>query len=165
MTGTDCSKVPLGFIQTTTENAEAIKGLLGDLIKRGLDFTEGLLVVIDGAKGLTSAVREVFGEYAVIHRCQWHKRENVVGYLNKSEQEVYRKRLQRAYGTNKSYEDAKEALMKIHSELLRLNRSAANSLLEGMEETLTLHRLGVFEELGKSLKPTNCIENLNSQLV
>ena len=161
----DGRKVPLGFIQTTTENAEAIKGLLDNLIIRGLDYEKGLLVVIDGAKGLTSAVRKVFGEYAVIHRCQWHKRENVVSYLNKSQQDTYRQRMQRAYGKSGLYEDAKKALMEIHAELCRVNRSAANSLMEGMEETLTLHRLGVFEELGKSLKTTNCIENLNSQLV
>lgn len=159
----DGRKVPLGFIETTTENTEAIKGLFTDLVGRGLRFDEGLLCVIDGAKGLFKAVREVFGEYAQIQRCQWHKRENVVSYLPKKHQAGYRRRLQRAY-QKPDYTEAKAALMEIHVELEKLNRSAARSLLEGLEETLTLHRLGLFEQLGKSLKTTNCIENLNSQL-
>ena len=156
-------KLPLGFVQTTTENSEAIKGLLKNLIGRGLRFDQGLLCVIDGAKGLEKAVRETFGEYAEIQRCQWHKRENVVSYLNESDQAAYRRRLQQAYEKD-TYAEAKADLMSLHQELHRLNRSAANSLLEGLEETLTLHRLGVFVELGKSLKTTNCIENLNSRL-
>lgn len=159
----DGRKLPLGFVETTTENSESIKGLLKDLIGRGLDFRQGLLCVIDGAKGVFKAVREVFGEYAQVQRCQWHKRENVVSYLPEKEQASYRRRLQRAY-QKVDYAEAKAALMEIHAELERVNRSAARSLIEGLEETLTLHRLGLFEELGKSLKTTNCIENLNSQL-
>jgi len=159
----DGRKLPLGFVETTTENGEAIKGLFQNLISRGFCFDEGLLCVIDGAKGLFKAVQEVFGEYAQVQRCQWHKRENVVSYLPQKDQSTYRRRLQQAYQKS-SYEEAKRGLMEIHAELERVNRSAANSLIEGMEETLTLHRLGLFEELGKSLKTTNCIENLNSQL-
>ena len=68
----DGRKLPLGFVETTTENSEAIKGLLQDLIGRGLSFNEGLLCVIDGAKGLFKAVREVFGGFACAQRCQWH---------------------------------------------------------------------------------------------
>lgn len=160
----DGRKVPLGFIETTTENTEAIKGLLTDLLGRGLCFDEGLLCVIDGAKGLFKAVREVFGAYAQVQRCQWHKRENVVSYLPKKDQAPYRRKLQWAY-QKPDYREAKAELMQIHAELETLNRSAARSLLEGLEETLTLHRLGLFEQLGKSLKTTNGIENLNSQLV
>ena len=160
----DGRKLPLGFIETTTENTEAIKGLFTDLLGRGLRFEEGLLCVIDGAKGLFKAVREVFGAYAQVQRCQWHKRENVVSYLPKEDQARYRRRLQQAYQKG-DYAEAKADLIEIHAELERLNRSAARSLLEGLEETLTLHRLGLFEQLGKSLKTTNCIENLNSQLV
>jgi len=163
--GVDSSghKIPLGFIETTTENGPAIKGLLQDLIRRDLDFSEGLLCVVDGAKGLHKAIREVFGEYALVQRCQWHKRENVVGYLNESDKETYRRKLQRAYSLP-GYEEAKEALLTIHNELQMLNRSAARSLMEGFEETLTLHRLGLFEELGRTFKTTNALENVNSQL-
>ena len=156
-------KVPLGFVQTTTENSEAIKGLFKTLIGRGMRFEEGLLCVIDGAKGLDKAVRETFGEYAEIQRCQWHKRENVVSYLAERDQVRYRRRLQQAY-ERETYAEAKAELRQLHGELAGLNRSAANSLMEGLEETLTLHRLGLFVELGKSLKTTNAIENLNSRL-
>lgn len=156
-------KVPLGFVQTTTENSEAIKGLLKTLIGRGMRFEAGLLCVIDGAKGLDKAVRETFGEYAEIQRCQWHKRENVVSYLGEKDQVRYRRRLQQAY-ERQTYAEAKAELRQLHGELAGLNRSAANSLMEGLEETLTLHRLGLFVELGKSLKTTNAIENLNSRL-
>jgi transposase-like protein len=156
-------KVPLGFIQATTENSEAVKGLLRDIVGRGFSFEAGLLCVIDGAKALKKAVADIFGDCAIIQRCQWHKRENVVSYLNESDKENYRRRLQRAYQLS-DHGKAKQALLEIHQELKRLNLSAANSLMEGLDETLTLQQLGLFDLLGKSLKTTNCIENLNSQL-
>lgn len=159
----DGRKLPLGFVETTTENSGAIKGLFQNLIERGFGFQEGLLCVIDGSKGLYKAVQEVFGEYAEVQRCQWHKRENIVSYLPEKDQTLYRRRLQQAY-QNPSYEEAKAGLLTIKVELDRVNRSAANSLMEGLEETLTLHRLGLFEALGKNLKTTNAIENLNGQL-
>lgn len=159
----DGRKVPLGFVETTTENSGAIKGLLRDLVERGLRFKQGLFCVIDGAKGLHKAIREVFGPYAFIQRCQWHKRENVTSYLSKSDAKTYRKKLQSAY-SKPSYGEAKKQLLQIHAELQTLNRSAARSLQEGLEETLTLHRLGLFRELGRSLKTTNCIEGVNSRL-
>ena len=92
-----------------------------------------------------------------------YKRENVVSYLSEADQGRFRRRLQHAF-ESESYAEAKEALMQVHQELLQVNRAAANSLIEGLEETLTLHRLGLFVELGKSLKTTNCIENLNSRM-
>lgn len=159
----DGHKIPLGFIQTNTENGQAVGGLIDDLIRRGLSFEQGLLCVIDGAKGLRKALQDRLGHSAVIQRCQWHKRENVVSYLAQDDQKHYRRRLQNAY-EQLDYRQAKDQLEQIHSELEPLNRQAAKSLAEGMEQTLTLHRLGVFEHLGKSLKTTNCIENLNSQL-
>jgi len=160
---TDGIKIPLGFIETTTENHLSVKGLLGDLIKRNFKFTEGILVLIDGATGLKKAVKETFGKYALIQRCTWHKRENVVSYLPKEQQEHYRGKLQRAY-SEPDHETAKQKLYEIRIELEKINRSAANSLDEGLTETLTLHRLGLVEQLGKSLLTTNIIENLNSQL-
>jgi putative transposase len=143
-------KLPLGFIESTTENAGAIQGLLRDLIDRGLRFEEGLLFVVDGSKGLSKAIRKTFGAYAQIQRCQWHKRENVVRYLAKKDQDTYRARLGGAYRET-YYKTAKAALMAIYTEVQRLNRSAGRSLLEGLEQTLTLHRLGVYAEVGKSL--------------
>jgi len=156
-------KVPLGFIQTTTENSYAVKGLLKNLIDRNFRFTEGILTILDGSKGLKKAVEEVFGEFALIQRCQWHKRENVVSYLREEQKDNFRGKLQRAY-SEPNYETAKLRIIEIRDELKKINRSAANSLEEGLEETLTIHRLGLVEELGRSFTTTNLIENLNSQL-
>lgn len=156
-------KIPLGFIHTTTEDSNAIKGLLNDLIKRSFIFTEGIFTITDGSTGLIKAVKETFGKFAVAQRCVWHKRENVVSYLPKTIQESYRGKLQRAY-SEPDYETAKRKLYEIRLELEKINRSAANSLDEGLEETLTLHRLGLVEQLGKSLMTSNMIESLNSQI-
>jgi transposase-like protein len=105
----------------------------------------------------------VFGAKALVQRCQWHKRENVVSYLPKNRQEQIRKELQRAY-EKPSYEEAKKALEKVKKEISLINESAVRSLEEGLEETLTLHRLGLFEKLGQSLKTTNCMESLMAQI-
>lgn len=156
-------KVILGFVQTATENARVLREFLEDLIGRGLRIDLGLLCIIDGSKGLRKAIEEVFGAKALVQRCQWHKRENVVSYLPKNRQEQIRKDLQRAY-EKPSYEGAKKALEGVKKELALINESAVRSLEEGLEETLTLHRLGLFEKLGKSLKTTNCIESLMAHI-
>ncbi len=156
-------KVVLGFVQTATENERTCSAFLRGLLDRGLKIEAGLLCVIDGAKGLRKAVARVFGNKAAVQRCQWHKRENVVSYLPTSKQVTYRQKLQRAYD-QPTYAKAKSALSRIRSELSLLNASAVGSLDEGFEETLTVHRLGLFKELGRSFKTTNCIENLNSLL-
>ena len=154
-------KLPLGFVQTATENEAACGAFLRGLVERGLKFEQGLLVVIDGSKGLRKAVGRVFGEMAVVQRCQWHKRENVVSYLPRRLQPVFRCKLAAAYA-KPLYPAARAALKTVRAELVGINASAAASLDEGLEETLTLHRLGVFEKLGRSFKTTNGIENLNS---
>jgi len=159
--GHDGRQVPLDFVQTGTENARVLTPFLRDLVDRGLDISQGLLVVIDGSKGLRSAVRQAFGKYAVVQRCQWHKRENVVAYLSKAQQPIWRRRLQQAY-ERPTYQEAKGQLMQLHQELSVLNQSAAASLHEGLEETLSLHELGVFPLLGQSFKTTNCLESLNA---
>lgn len=159
----DGTKHFLGFVQTGTENATVCSDFFRSLIDRGLLYDQGLLFVIDGAKGMHKAIKEVFGDYAQIQRCQWHKRENVVSYLPKSQQASMRKQLQKAYEKS-TYEEAKKALIKCRRELEQINASAVTSLDEGLEETLTLHRLGVFRQLGISLKTTNCIESVNAQL-
>ena len=156
-------KIPLGFVQTGTENGQTLTLFLRELMDRGLDVEHGLLVIIDGAKGLRSAVINSFGNQAMIQRCQWHKRENIVSYLPKSQQGYWRRRLQKAY-EKPTYKEAKRALKALRRELGLLNESAVASLDEGFEETLTLHRLGVFALLGISLKTTNCLESLNAQV-
>ena len=104
-----------------------LRPFLRSLIERGLDLSQGLLVVIDGAKGLRSAVRQVFQKKALVQRCMWHKRENVISYLPKSEQASWRRRLQHAYN-RPSYTEAKATLTKLQRELEDRNQSAAASL-------------------------------------
>lgn len=153
----------LGLVQTATENRRVCAAFLRALGERGFPLDRPLLVVLDGAKGLRAAVREVFGDAAAVQRCQWHKRENVVSYLPKSEQPTWRRKLQAAYA-HPVYADAKRALLRLVRELGVVNESAARSLEEGLEETLTLHRLGVFPELGVSFKTTNLIESVMARV-
>ena len=156
-------KIVLGVIESSTENGKVCRDFLLQLQERGLKSEEKILFVMDGSKGLRKGIQAVFGKQAIIQRCQWHKRENVVAYLPKSEQSRFRKKLQKAYEQT-SYGQAKQKLLAIRKELQLINESAVRSLDEGLEETLTLHHLRLFEQLGTSLKTTNCIESLNSQL-
>jgi putative transposase len=156
-------KVFTGFVQTDTENTRAMTSFLRSLKDRGLDLSAGALAVIDGAKGLRAALTTVFRGQVLIQRCQWHKRENVVSHLPRTEQKAWRRRLQRAY-QRPTYDEAKRELTAIRAELDEINQSAVASLNEGLEETLTLHRLGVFAVLGRSLKTTNVLESVNAQV-
>jgi len=156
-------KIILGFVQTATENTRVIAELLRDLVVRGLRYEQGLLVVIDGSKGLRRGVQEVFGDAAAVQRCTWHKRENVVAHLPKGQQATWRQKLQRAY-EQPTHAEAKASLDRLARELRVLNESAARSLTEGLEETLTLHRLGVVGELGRSFKTTNALESVMAQV-
>ena len=151
----------LGFVETDTENARVLTPFLRSLVERGLDLAQGVLVILDGGKGLRSAVRKAFRHRALVQRCQWHKRENVVSYLAKNEQPVWRQRLQRAYN-RPAYDEALGALEKLQGELDDRNQSAAGSLAEGLAETVTLHRLGLYGVLGRSLKTTNGLESVNA---
>jgi putative transposase len=153
----------LGLVQTATENRRVMASFLRELGERGFPLDGPLLVVLDGAKGLRAAVREVYGETVQVQRCQWHKRENVVSYLPKADQPTWRRKLQAAYA-HPAYADAKRALHRLIRELTPINESAARSLEEGLEETLTLHRLGVFPELGVSFKTTNLIESVMARV-
>jgi len=150
----------LGFVATDTENATVLTPFLRSLVERGLDLSQGVLVILDGGKGLRTAVRKAFRNRALVQRCQWHKRENVVSYLARREQATWRQRLQRAYN-RPVYTEALGALETLHCELTDRNQSAADSLAEGLDETLTLHRLGVSGVLGRSLKTTNWLESVN----
>jgi putative transposase len=153
----------LGLIQTATENRRVCSAFLRELQERGFTTPKGLLVVLDGAKGLRAAVRDVFGDDVPVQRCQWHKRENVLSYLPKRDHRLWRRKLQAAYA-HPLYADAKRALEQVRRELTRANVSAARSLAEGLEETLTLHRLGVYPELGLSFKTTNVIETIMARV-
>lgn len=156
-------KVILGFVQTATENETVCAAFLRELVERGLRVEQGLLCVIDGAKGLQKAIQSVFGDHGIVQRCQWHKRENVLAYLPQRQRASVRRKLQAAY-EQPTAEAATRALGRLRQELRLVNESAVTSLDEGLDETLTLHRLGLFPQLGVSLKTTNCLESLNALL-
>jgi len=156
-------KILLGFVETSTENHVVCKQFINGLKDRGLATDNEILFILDGGKGLYKGVKEAMGDKAVIQRCQWHKRENVVSYLGKEQQDGFRALLQAAYN-QPTYDKAKARLQALKRELLLINESAVKSLEEGMEETLTLHRLGLYTKLGESFKTTNCIENVNKLL-
>jgi transposase-like protein len=156
--GHDGSKMILGIRQGATENATVVGELLGDLMQRGVDFTEPRLYVLDGGKALHAAVRKYAGDTVPIQRCQVHKRRNVLDHITDEDKPVVAKKLNAAYAWD-DYAAAKQALDGLHHELMHLNPSAARSLAEGMEETLTVHRLRVPPQLRMTLASTNVIES------
>lgn len=156
--GQDGRKTVLGLRQGASENAAVAGELCADLERRGLDFQQARLWVLDGAKALAAAVRKRAGEAALIQRCQLHKRRNVLGHLPDQHQPFIEQKLMAAWAMS-SYEEARKALDSVRLELERINPSAARSLAEGLEETLTIHRLGVPEALRKTLFSTNPIES------
>lgn len=156
--GWDGRKTVLGLREGATENATVVSELLSDLAGRGLDFRVPRLYVLDGSKALRAAVRRHAGEAAYIQRCQVHKRRNVIEHLPEEHRQGVKRQLQNAYAMAE-YAEAKRALEKLHRELMDLNPSAARSLEEGLEETLTVHRLRVPEQLRRSLASTNVIES------
>ncbi|MCZ6635911.1 MAG: IS256 family transposase [bacterium] len=159
----DGHKIPLGFVQAATENERVCRQFIDSLIDRGLQYQQGLLCLIDGSKGLYSATTKALDGYVAIQRCQWHKRENVISYLPKQNQEEVKNALRDAYN-QETYPQAKAALNALKPSLALINESALKSLEEGLEETLTLHRLGLMPQLKLSFTTTNCIESLNSMV-
>jgi transposase-like protein len=156
--GCDGRKTVLGLREGATENATVVGALLSDLLERGLDFAAPRLYVLDGGKALHSAVRRHAGEAAFIQRCQVHKKRNVVDHLPDEYKADIKRKMQNAYAMAE-YADAKRALERLHRELMDLNPSAARSLEEGMEETLTVHKLRVPDQLRRTLACTNVIES------
>jgi transposase-like protein len=130
----------LGLREGATENATVVRELLEDLGQRGVDLTRVRLYVLDGAKALHTAVKKVAGASALIQRCQLHKKRNVRDHLPKQHQASVWRQMCAAYAM-RDYEDARRALERLLRELMQLNPSAARSLEEGLEETLTIHRL------------------------
>jgi putative transposase len=156
--GQDGRKTILGIRQGATENATVVGELLGDLVERGFDFTVTRLYVLDGGKALSAAVKTHAGASALIQRCQVHKRRNVLDHLGEDQKALVAQKLNAAYATE-DYDGAKLALKKLHRELMDFNPSAARSLGEGMEETLTVHKLQVPLQLRQTLASTNVIES------
>ena len=156
--GCDGTKTVLGIREGATENTAVVSGLLSELVERGLDFSTPRLYVLDGGKALAAAVRKYAGEAGFIQRCQVHKKRNVVDHLTEEHKADVKGKLQNAYAMVE-YVDAKRALERLHRELRDLNPSAARSLEEGMEETLTVHKLRVPDQLRRTLCCTNVIES------
>jgi transposase-like protein len=148
----------LGLWEGATENAIVVKGLLEDLVARGLETHRKLLVVMDGGKALRKAVQQVFGDNAVVQRCRVHKQRNVVEHLPKEKQAQAIWRLRAAWGKADA-KTAEKELRKIVSWLEDISPMAARSLQEGLEETLTLQKLGVNRRLAHCLSSTNMIES------
>jgi transposase-like protein len=155
----DGRKILLGLREGSSENAEVVKDLLVGLRDRGFSPGERILVVLDGAKALRKAVVECFGPKVLIQRCQVHKVRNVLSYLPESYHAEARRRLLAAWGL-RTYEEAKRELGKVRDWLSGISEGAARSLEEGMEETLTVLRLGLPEGLRRHFASTNLIESV-----
>ena len=151
-------KIPLGLWEGSTENATVATALLADLVERGLDPEQGILFVIDGAKALRKAIRNVFGE-APVQRCVRHKERNVTDHLPERERPAVKQRLRRAWALD-DHDRALDQLCLLAGELDRSYPGAAGSLREGMKETLTLTRLGVAGNLKRTLESTNPCESM-----
>jgi transposase-like protein len=154
----DGTKRVLGLRQGATENADVCAALLEDLRERGLDPGSPTLFVLDGAKALHAAVTQVWGKNAVIQRCQVHKRRNLKAHVPEKHWPELERRLSEAYHET-DYARAKASLGGTARWLDRLNADAAASLREGLEETLTVVRLGVPATLRRTLATTNPIES------
>ncbi|WP_232796716.1 IS256 family transposase [Kyrpidia spormannii] len=153
----------LGVWEGATENATVCKGLLTDLVDRGLKTDDGILVVIDGSKALRAAVRDVFGETALVQRCQVHKERNVLEHLPEKQRDWVKRQLREAW-RQETEKEALAALRRLAAQLEKAYPGAAASLREGMEETVTVIRLGVPELLRGTLRSTNAIESANEKV-
>ena len=151
------NKQVLGIWHGSTENKALCRSLLADLVDRGLSFEDGLLVVIDGSKGLRSGVREVFGDLALVQRCQVHKKRNVVDHLPKERQKWVKRQMTRAY-EELDHHKAKRDLEHLADTLEDQHPGAAGSLREGLAETLTVICLGL-PALKDTVSSTNSIES------
>jgi transposase-like protein len=160
---TDGIKRVLGLWEGTTENASVAKSLLQDLVGRGLVTDQPVLFVIDGSKGLRKAIGQVFGDLAVVQRCQQHKRVNVREHLPQAMRPGIERALTEAWKSERA-DLAQRQLERLARSLERDHPGAAASLREGLEETLTLQRLGVTGALYRTLCTTNPIENLNGSI-
>jgi putative transposase len=156
---TEGHKIPLGLWEGSTENATLARTLLADLVDRGLDPEQAILFVIDGGKALHRAIKDVFGERALVHRCHRHKERNVCDLLPERDRAQILARIRGAWAL-KDPDLAEQRLELLASELDRTWPDAAASLREGMAETLTLMRFGISGQLAKTLCSTNPCESM-----
>jgi putative transposase len=157
----DGTKVPVGLWDGSTENKTVVRALLADLVSRGLAFDDGLLVVCDGAKALSAAVRDVFGAKALIQRCTLHKRRNIADHLPDKEKAWVDAKLVKAFNHLDPDAGLRNA-KRLAAQLDKNYPSAAASLREGLEEMFTVTRLGIDGRLAKTLTTSNPIESMIS---
>jgi transposase-like protein len=158
---TEGEKLALGLWDGSTENATVAAALLSDLVDRGLDVEQGILFVIDGSKALRKAIRQVFGNDVPVQRCVQHKERNVLDHLPERDRQAIKARLRRAWAET-DHDRALEQLQALAIEFDRAHPGAAASLREGIEETLTVIRLGITGKLKLTLQSTNPIESMIS---
>lgn len=151
-------KIVLGLRQGATENAAVVGGLLGELAGRGVDFSKPRLYVTDGSRAIQAAIRNYAGEAAFLQRCQVHKIRNVTEHLPEEKRYAVKFQMRAAYQLD-SIGEARQALFRLHDDLMQINPSAAGSLFEGLEETLTIVDLRITPRLRRSLSSTNAIES------
>ena len=148
----------LGLWPGATENSEICGQLLDELVERGLSTQQQYLFILDGSKALAKAVRARFGQQVLIQRCRLHKERNIQRYLPKSYHKLLKMKLRAAWAMT-DYEEAKKQLYKVHDWLASINQAAARSLEEGFDQTLTINRLGLPEQLRRLFSSTNIIES------
>ncbi|HWC32026.1 MAG TPA: IS256 family transposase [Actinomycetota bacterium] len=156
---TDGVKIPLGLWEGSTENATLARTLLADLVDRGLDPEQAILFVIDGGKALRRAIKDVFGEHALVHRCHRHKERNVTDLLPERDRDQVRARIRAAWSLTDP-ELPRGRLELLAAELDATWPDAAGSLREGIDEALTLMRLGISGQLARTLCSTNPCESM-----
>jgi transposase-like protein len=156
---TEGVKIPLGLWEGSTENATLARTLLADLVDRGLDPEQAILFVIDGAKAIRRAIKDVFGERALVHRCHRHKERNVCDLLPERDRPAVLAKIRGAWAL-KDPDLAEQRFELLASELDRTWPDAAASMREGMAETLTLTQLGIAGGLAKTLCSTNPCESM-----
>jgi putative transposase len=157
------AKHVLGLWEGATENEVACKGMLENLVARGLAPNRSRLFIIDGSKGLRAAIRSHFGRRTLVQRCQVHKVRNVLGHLPDERHTDVRAAMREAYKCTK-VETAKRLLNNLARALQKKHPSAAASLREGLDETLTVIGLGLPERLTRSFSTTNPVENMNGSI-
>ena len=155
----DGTKVPLGVVEGSTENAAVCTRLVSDLAARGLDATRGILFVVDGGKAIAKAVNDVYGRLAVTQRCRLHKERNILDHLPEGERPLVRRKLRQAWA-KPTVAEARADLEALARSLARKRPGAAASLREGLDDTLTVNRLGVTGTLLRTLASTNPVESM-----
>lgn len=157
----DGRKHPLGLWEGSTENKTVCQALLNNLVERGLDPERPLLAVIDGGKAIRAALKATFGERVLIARCRTHKRRNVLDHLPEDQRTFIGRKLDKAWQLTDA-EQAEQELRALARQLQADHPGAAASLREGLEETLTVTRLGLSPSLLRTFKSTNPIESMIS---